>query len=78
MARSSNSLSRAFVQADFAYWSSPFDASDDEVSRPVALGLLIGALESGPTLRVCLDAPSPSDLQVDDEIEVLRPDDGRR
>jgi hypothetical protein len=78
MARSSNSLSRAFAQADLAYWSLPFDASDDEVTRPVALGFLIGALESEPTLQVCLDTPSPCDLQVDDEIEVPRPDDGRR
>ena len=64
-------LSQALAKADQEYRPSRFEAAPDETTRPVAMSVILKfAQESESTQQVFLQAPSPDDLQVDDEVEI--------
>src|SRR5450432_2447099 len=76
---SNSPLSQALLQADREYRRSRYEADRDETTRPVAMSVILQfAQQNEATERVRLYAPGPVGLQVDDEIEIPRPGEGRR
>jgi predicted hotdog family 3-hydroxylacyl-ACP dehydratase len=74
MARNSSPLALSLMKAYREYV--PFFDADDDITHPVPMLLLARLVnESEQTLRVRLDVPRSTDLQVDDELEVPSPDD---
>ncbi len=77
---SNNPLALALQQADRDYRPSRFEADRDETTRPVAMSVILQFVQQAEaTERVRLHAPAPEPLglQVDDELELPRPGEGR-
>ena len=76
MPTSTNPLALALQQANREFRATA--ETEDDITRPVVLTGIRrrSTRDSEPTLRIVLK--SPEAMQVDDELELPRPDDGRR